>query len=366
MKTYSIEVRLKENSHRIIIGYRILPRLGKYLSSLAIGNDAVVITTPVVNKFHGKSVCDALKKSGFSVKVFEIPDGEKSKSLKEAEKLFNRISRDDVRKKNFIVALGGGVVGDLSGFVASCYKRGIPYVQIPTTLLAQIDSAIGGKVAVDLATGKNLIGAFYQPKLIFSDVSVLETLSSRQIQNGLAEAIKYGVICDKSFFEYLEKNSQNILSLVPESLMKVVGVCSRIKAEIVEKDEKETKGLRTILNFGHTLGHAIEAAGRYNQYQHGEAIAIGMGIAADISIAVGLLKIEDSARLKNLIQSVGLPIRFQNVSLSKILNAMMRDKKFAGKKNRFVLATSIGRVKVLEGVDSNIIRAAILQAQKKK
>ncbi len=365
MKTRVIEIQLKGNNHKIVVGYRILPQLGKYLLPLKIGHDAVMITTPPVNKLHGQTVCTTLRKSGFTVKVLEVPDGEKSKSLDMAGELLNKIAHYDVQKKIFIVTLGGGVVGDLSGFVASCYKRGIPYVQIPTTLLAQIDSAIGGKVAVDLSQGKNLVGAFYHPKLVLSDVAVLETLSLRQIQNGMAEAVKYGMICDREFFEYLEKNYQKILSSMPQFLMEVVCVCSRIKAGVVKRDEKETKGIRTILNFGHTIGHAIETAGRYHQYQHGEAVAVGMGVASDISVAMGILKSQDASRLKQLIQSVGLPIQLKNISVSEvneIFKAMAHDKKFTGKKNRFVLAIGIGRVRVVEDVALAVIEDSIRAA----
>ena len=359
-----IQIRLKENSHKIVVGYAVLPQLGKYLHPLKIGHDAVIITTSSINKLHGQTVCAALKKFRFTVKVCEVPDGEKSKSLECAFKLFNEIACYDVQKKIFIVALGGGVIGDLSGFVASCYKRGIPYIQIPTTLLAQIDSAIGGKVAVDLPSGKNLVGAFYHPKLVLSDVAVLETLSLRQIRNGLAEAIKYGMIGNRKFFEYLEENYKKILSLTPQFLTEVVCVCSRIKTRVVMRDEKETKGIRTILNFGHTIGHAVETALRYNQYQHGEAVAVGMGVAADISVRMGLLRSQDALRLKQLIKAVGLPTQLKNVSVNEILQAMAHDKKFIGKKNRFVLATGIGRVGVFEGVKTDVIQQTLDRARR--
>ena len=362
MTTRVMKVQLKENSHPIVVGYRIFSQLGKYLLPLKIGRDAVIITTPPIHKLHGQTVSAALKKSGFTVKILEVPDGEKSKSLAAAGELFNSIARYNVRKNIFIAALGGGVVGDLSGFVASCYKRGIPYVQIPTTLLAQIDSAIGGKVAVDLPSGKNLVGAFYHPKLVFSDTAVLETLSARQIRNGLAEAVKYGMIGNRKFFEYLEKNYPKILSLTPQFLMEVVCVCSRMKADVVMRDERETKGIRTILNFGHTVGHAVETAGRYDEYQHGEAVAVGMGVAADISVARGLLRNEDALRLKQLIRVIGLPVTFKDISIQEILKAMAHDKKFVGKKNRFVLATAIGRVRVVEDVSLAVVEDAIRAA----
>jgi len=199
----SIPVPLKANAYDIVTGHNILSKLGARLKSLKIGKDAVIITNPVIHKHHGKALISGLKKNGFSVKVLEVPAGERSKSAKTAFRLIEEIARYDCLKQVFIIAFGGGVVGDLAGYVAAAYKRGIPYVQVPTTLLAQVDSAIGGKVAIDLAVGKNLVGAFYQPKVVWSDVAVLSTLTKRQIRNGLAEVVKYGVIADQKFFKYV-------------------------------------------------------------------------------------------------------------------------------------------------------------------
>jgi 3-dehydroquinate synthase len=276
-----------------------------------------------------------------------------------ALRLIEQIAAYDVDKKIFIIALGGGVIGDLTGFVAAIYKRGIPYIQVPTTLLAQIDSAIGGKTAIDLKYGKNLVGAFYHPKLVITDTKVLTTLSRRQIQNGLAEAVKYGVIDDASLFKYIETHYARFLKGDAKVLTHIVERCSRIKARVVSADEKETKGIRTILNFGHTVGHAVEAASRYGQYQHGEAVGLGMRVAAAISCAMGCLKDADADRLNRLITSVGLPQKIEKVKLKDILERMRHDKKFVGSQNRFVLATKIGNVKVVKGIPLDIITAAI-------
>jgi 3-dehydroquinate synthase len=243
--------------------------------------------------------------------------------------------------------------------VAAVYKRGVPYVQIPTTLLAQIDSAIGGKVAIDLSVGKNLAGAFYQPKLVLSDVQFLTTLDQRQIKNGLAEAVKYGVILDQKLFAYLEKNSAKFLSLDERVLTKVVEECSRIKAAVVSKDERETKGLRMILNFGHTLGHALENAGGYHRFHHGEAVALGMRMAAHISQRKGMLEAHQAKRLNDLLTLIGLPETFKGVAQKNILDAMHHDKKFVAGKNRFVLACRIGSVKVVSDVALFLIHEAI-------
>ncbi len=356
---HSIKINLKKNSYKILVGNHILGHLGKYLKTLSLPTDALIITNWLIHKLHGRTLVSGLENNGFTAKVFCVPDGEKSKSAKIAFSLLNKIASYDAGRKIFIIAFGGGVVGDLAGFVASCYKRGVPYVQVPTTLLAQIDSAIGGKTGLDLPTGKNLVGAFYQPRLVFSDVGLLTTLSSRQLRNGLAEAIKYGMIADKNFFEFLEKKHQQILSLDSKSLTYLVFKCAGMKADVIHRDEKETQGIRTILNFGHTLGHAIEAASRYNQYQHGEAIAIGMGMAADISQKMGFLKEEDVVRLKQLISSTGLPVRLKGLTVNSIQKMMRHDKKFLGRKNRFVLAYGIGRVKVVEGIPLEVVAESI-------
>jgi 3-dehydroquinate synthase len=357
MKT--IPLKLRNNGYKIVIGSGILSKAGAMLRSLNLGTDAVIVTSAPIARRYAGVIVRSLKKGGFTAKVFEVPDGEKSKSARCAFELLERIASYDVKRKIFVVALGGGVIGDLTGYVAAVYKRGVPYVQIPTTLLAQIDSAIGGKVAIDLPAGKNLVGAFYQPKLVVSDVELLKSLSRRQIRNGLSEAVKYGVISDRSLFEYLSRNYGKLLNCEPDALEKVVVSCSRIKARIVEKDEKETKGIRTVLNFGHTVGHAIEAAGRYRNYQHGEAVALGMRVAADLSARLGLLNRKSVASINEVLSAIGLPSVIKGVSSAAILKTMEHDKKFQGKKNRFVLATGIGSVKVLEEISPSLIRKAL-------
>lgn len=354
-----VPLNLEDNSYKIVVGSEIFSEFVETIRRLRIGQDAVIITNPIIHKLHGRKLISRLKKSGFSVKVFDVPDGEKSKSVDVAVRLLAKIATHDVKKKIFIIAFGGGVIGDLAGFVAAIYKRGIPYIQIPTTFLSQIDSSIGGKTGLDLAVGKNLVGAFYQPRLVFSDTALLSTLSQRQIKNGLAEAVKYGVICDKELFEYIARNYEQLFSCNSEVLMNVILSCSRIKAKIVMKDEKETRGIRTILNFGHTIGHAIEAAAKYNYYCHGEAIAIGMVVAADISYQLGLLKRKEALRIEKVLCDIGLPVRIEKVGLAEIIKTMGHDKKFQAGKNRFVLATKIGHVKIVEGVPLSVIKKAI-------
>jgi len=354
-----IKLSLKGNGYAILIGDRILSQLGQALKALRMKEDAVVITDHIVARYHLAGVVRSLKKDGFRTKPIVVPAGEHSKSIKMAMKVLQELAAYDVMKNVFIVALGGGVVGDLAGFVAAVYKRGVPYVQVPTTLLAQIDSAIGGKVAIDLPVGKNLVGAFYQPKMVYSDVAFLSTLHRRQIRNGLAEAVKYGVIHDKNLFEFIEKNTSALLRGEKKHLVRLVEACSRIKAYVVMKDERETKGIRTILNFGHTLGHAIEAADGYNRYHHGEAIALGMRMAAEISSRLGLLNSDAAQRLNKVLTSLGLPQTVKGLKWKDILPLMLHDKKFRAGKNRFVLAKRIGQVCVKEGIPLQTIREAV-------
>lgn len=354
-----IKLKLKNNSYEILVGCGILPQLGAKAQSLQIGRDACIITNRNIFRMHGSALIAGLKRNGFSVKVFEVPDSEKSKSIQTAFHLIKKIASSDVGKRIFIIAFGGGVVGDLAGYVAAAYKRGIPYLQVPTTFLAQIDSAIGGKVGIDLESGKNLVGAFYQPKLVWSDVSLLKTLNQRQLKNGLAEAVKYGAIEDKQLFSYLEKNFNKILSGNAGALRQAVLRCSKIKAGIVSLDESEIRGIRTKLNFGHTLGHAIETAGGYHLYHHGEAIALGMRIAAFLSCRLRLLSEKDNGRLNRLLSNIGLPSKVKRRLFPGILKAMMHDKKFISGRNRFVLLAQIGKVKVLEGISLPLIKEAI-------
>lgn len=355
----NVPVNLPASRYEIVIGHKIYGGLKDLLAPLALGADCAVVTNPAIKKLHGAALSAGLKHAGFTVKFFEVPDGEKSKSAPQAFELIERIAEYNVGRKVFIVAFGGGVVGDLAGYVAASYRRGIPYLQVPTTLLAQVDSAIGGKVAVDLPAGKNLVGAFYQPWAVVSDVSVLSSLSPRQIQNGLAEVIKYGVVCDRGLFETVAKNMDKLLNLQPKITTEVVTQCSRIKAKIVMSDEKETKGVRTVLNFGHTIGHAIEAANRFQDYQHGEAVALGMRAAVDMSCQLNLLSSTDARKINEIITAAGLPTRLLHVDLGDIVRHLAHDKKFSGGKNKFVLASGIGSVKIVEGISPAVIEKAL-------
>ncbi len=354
-----IRVSLGDRSYDILIGHGLAPVSGAILKRLKVGRDAIVISNKTLAKTYFKKIENSIKKCGMSVKLELVPDSEKAKSHNILIGLLNRVGAYDKNKVPFIVALGGGVIGDLAGFAASIYKRGIPYIQIPTTLLAQVDSAIGGKVAIDLAVAKNLVGSFYQPKAVISDTSVLKSLSPRQVCNGLSECIKYGVVKDRGLFEYLENNYHKILALERDALERVIFWASKIKASIVEEDEFDRTGKRAILNYGHTIGHAIEAASNYSKrYNHGEAIAAGMVIAARISSKLGLLQESERLRIESLIKKCTLPVRIEGLKLSSIYAAHLHDKKFIHGKNRFILPTGIGSVRIVEGIaDSIIVRS---------
>jgi len=361
----NITLNLGSRSYEITIGYKTIDCLGPMLEKLNIGQDAVIITNHTIHHLHGGYISSVLSRYGYSTRFKLVPDSEKSKSSRVCLDLIEKIAAYDVRKKIFIIALGGGVIGDLAGFIASIYKRGVPYVQIPTTFLAQVDSSVGGKTGIDLSFGKNLVGSFYQPRLVLSDISFLRTLSLKQIRNGLAEVIKYGIIKDVSLFEYVEKNYSNILKLNILSLEKIVYACSKIKANVVEQDELDKTGKRAMLNLGHTIGHAIEAAAGFTKdYSHGEAVAIGIVCASDIASKLKLLKPADAKRIENLIKKVGLPVHCYGLKLDDIMQAQSHDKKFIHGKNRFILPIKIGRVVVKEDIPIKIIEDVVRRRMK--
>jgi len=356
---HKVMVNLGKRSYDIIIGSSIIRKLGPYLLKLNLGTDAYIITNTLLKDKYGAILSSVLLKNGFNCRFKTVLDSEKSKSLESAGSLINDLAKFDRKRKVFIIAFGGGVVGDLAGFIASVYKRGIAYAQIPTTLLAQVDSAIGGKTAVDLGLGKNLVGAFYQPNLVFSEINFLKSLDKRQVTSGMAEIIKYAVIKDNSLFCYLEKKHKDVFNGNPAVLERIISSCSNIKAAIVSRDEKEASGLRTILNFGHTIGHAIESACAYKNYNHGEAVGLGMITALDLSCKLGLIENRLSLRIKNLIKLYGLPVKLKGVSIDKVIGAYYHDKKFTGKQNKLVLIRGIAKPVIVKNVALSLIKEAV-------
>jgi len=328
------------------------------MASLFTSRRAIIITNPTVSNLYGAVISGSLQKAGFSVHILEVPEGEKYKSLETAAELYDRLVSLGARRFEPIVALGGGVIGDLAGFVAATYMRGVPYIQIPTSLLAQVDSSVGGKVAVNHPQGKNLIGCFYQPRAVFIDLETLATLPERQLKAGLAEVIKYSFIRNDGFLSFLEKNLNLILELNRPILLEIVKRCCQIKAKVVEEDEKDL-GTRAILNYGHTIGHAIEALGGYEKYLHGEAISIGMVGAAWIACELGFLKREEVERHEEILSRVGLPTKLSEFSESQVIDQMQWDKKWVSEKSRFVLLEKIGSPILYSDVPVSVIKKAL-------
>ncbi len=352
-----IRVSLKKGNYEIIICNRARDGLGRLIRGLNIGQDAFIVTNRKVWKILGSRIAESLKAHAFSMHTEFIPDSEKAKSFSVWSDLIKKIVSYDKGKNIFLIALGGGVVGDIAGFTASVYKRGIPYVQTPTTLLAQVDSAIGGKTAIDLPCGKNLIGSFYQPRLVFSDISVLESLPRREIKNGLAEIVKYGVIKNRRLFEYIESECADFTCSDWEY---IVGECSSVKARIIEKDEYDREGIRMLLNFGHTIGHGIEAASEYtHRYHHGEAVALGMLLEAELGTALGYTTKDTLKRIENLLLRIGLPNKISGLRVDNIIKAIGYDKKFQGARTRMVIPETIGRGIIKEGIPLELIRKTI-------
>ncbi|OIO37765.1 MAG: 3-dehydroquinate synthase [Candidatus Omnitrophica bacterium CG1_02_49_10] len=354
-----IHLDLGRNSYNIYIDTGIIKKAGRYIKNLCSNDSVAVITNRKIYSVCGSGLTRSLAASGLKYKVFTVPDAETSKSLKEVERLNTAITRSFTARHPVVVALGGGVVGDLAGFVASICKRGLPLIQIPTTLLAQLDSSIGGKVGIDTSSGKNLMGAFYQPKAVLIDPDVIRSLPPRQIRCGLAEAIKCAVITDNGLFAYIGRYHKKLLNASPASLGYVVKKCAAIKASIVERDEFDKLGIRAKLNFGHTIGHAIESAASYKRYLHGEAISIGMLSAADIAVEMGLFKGGERDRLEKLIRDVGLPVKIKGIRLDSILCSVSYDKKFSDGRSRFILPVSIGRVRLVDNVAAALIKKVV-------
>jgi 3-dehydroquinate synthase len=354
-----VKVRLGTNNYEIHIGSGLLMQTGQRLKELGFGDKLVIVTDPTVKGLYGDMLKQSLINDGFKVALLLVPEGEEQKSLETAGRLYYELTDCYAERTTPILALGGGVIGDVAGFVAATYMRGVPLIQMPTTLLAQSDSSIGGKVAVNHGQLKNKIGAFYHSRLTISDISTLKTLSPRELSDGLAEVIKYGVILDGEFFSYLEENLDKIKSLDAQVLEKVVSRSAEIKAGIVEKDELDL-GLRNILNCGHTVGHAIESVSDLKVW-HGEAVAIGMLVEARISNMLGRLDQKEVSRLKSLIARVGLPTEILDLGVEKLAQAMKHDKKVLRGKLRFALPESIGSVFITDEVSPSLIEETLAE-----
>jgi 3-dehydroquinate synthase len=356
----TIPVRLGSRSYEIEIGSGLLSRVGSRLACLTPGRQALIVTDQHVSPLYSEPLTASLAEAGFSSLRAVLEPGEASKSLGVASTIYDQLVEANADRRTVVVAVGGGVMGDLAGFVAATYARGIPFYQVPTTLLSMVDSSVGGKVGIDHPRAKNMIGAFHQPVGVTCDIDLLASLPIRQYRCGLAEVVKYGVIMDPQFFEWIEKNVVQVRDRDASMIATMVAKCCELKAQVVEEDEFETTGRRAILNYGHTFAHAFETAADYEKIQHGEAVAMGMVCAARLAERLGRIEGELVTRQRDLWSALGLPTTVPGWLLDADLVASMRkDKKARGGQLRFVLPTRLGHVSMVEGVEPSLVMEVI-------
>jgi 3-dehydroquinate synthase len=357
----TISVALGERSYPIHIGANLLGEAKLYAPHVGAGSRVAIVTNRIVAPLYLDRVRQALAKVGAQAVPVLVDDGEQAKSWAVLDHVIDTMLQARLGRDGLVIALGGGVVGDLAGFAAAVYQRGIPFIQAPTTLLAQVDSSVGGKTAINHLRGKNMVGAFHQPLAVLADVATLETLPERELRAGVAEVIKHAFILDLEFITWLEANVDQLLARDRAALEHAVRRSCELKAQVVAADERES-GLRAILNFGHTFGHAIEAGIGYGQWLHGEAVATGMVMAAELSARAGSLRREDAERVKALIGRAGLPLRGPQLAIERYLELMQVDKKASGGRIRFVLLEALGRATVRSDLDVRLVRESIAAA----
>jgi len=358
-KDIACMVETRTQSYPIFVGYGLLDKLGEKMKQAALSGTATIISDENVFSLYGSKVEGILKDAGFAVNSFVVPPGEETKSMDYAIKIYDFLVEHRAERDDIIIALGGGMVGDLAGFVAATFLRGMPWVQVPTSLVAMVDASVGGKVGVNHPEGKNLIGAFYQPNLVLADPQTLTTLPQRELVSGWAEVIKHGMILDEEFVQFLESNVDRLTKLEPKLLTRAIARSAAIKAQVVSQDEKEREGKRTILNYGHTMAHGLEAATQYKRFLHGEAVAIGMVGAAKLSQRLGLLPSAVVERQQSLLQKFGLPTGFSGLDLTEITRAMELDKKTKEKAIRWVLLQDIGKAVIRSDVPQQEVLAVL-------
>ena len=370
VERHKINVRLDESvattqpaarSYTIHVGDTILQDIGGLLKTDCVQR-AVIVSDQSVNATHAKTVAEALQDAAITIDQLTIPSGEASKSLAEAERLWNEFARLKIDRKTAILAVGGGVIGDLTGFVAATFSRGLDFWQVPTTLVAQVDSAIGGKTGVNLPAGKNLVGAFWQPRGVVADISTLTTLPDREYVSGLAEVVKYGMILDTDFFHWLEDNALRVRDREKRSVAHIVRRSAELKTLVVERDEREITGLRACLNYGHTFAHAFETATGYGTLLHGEAVSLGMMAAASLACSMNRIDQLVVDRQQKLLETLGLPVStttLNGIEDNDLLGIMSRDKKSIGGKLRFILPSTIGEVETVDNVCHEFVISAI-------
>ncbi|MGE5396660.1 MAG: 3-dehydroquinate synthase [Chitinophagales bacterium] len=353
-----LRVDLGQRSYNIAIKEGILSETGKFLKQVTAQDRVMLVTNPTVHAFYGNKIMESLIENNFRVVLAEVPDGEKYKTVEQLEKVIDLAVDNKFDRGSLLLTLGGGVIGDLGGFAAAIYQRGIDFVQIPTTLLAQVDSSVGGKVAVNHPRAKNMIGAFHQPRLVIIDPETIRTLPDREYRAGLAEVVKYGIINDEDFFRYLEDNTEPVNERDLKTIKEVIAASCRIKSEIVENDEREG-GQRALLNLGHTFGHAIENRAGYGTYSHGEAVAIGISLASSLAHQIGILSNADEQRIKLLLKNLHIDTTMPDYPTKDLVDTMYQDKKILGGKLRLVLPDAIGHALILEDISRTQIEDII-------
>jgi 3-dehydroquinate synthase len=355
-----VTVRLVPRGYDIVVERGALATVGARLRALAVGSRAALFTAPSILRLHGKPVVDSLEEAGFHVTVVELPEGEAAKTLDVAARGWDALLEAGLDRTSTVLALGGGAVGDLAGFVAGTYMRGVNFVQLPTTVLAQVDASIGGKTAINHPAAKNTIGVFHQPRLVLADPSAVVTLPEREFRSGLAEIVKHGIVLDAAYFEEVEAGAARLGARDPETLERVIGGSCRLKASVVERDERESS-LRHVLNYGHTIGHALEAVTGYARWTHGEAVAIGIAAEARLARRRGLADAATVERQERLLTAVGLPVRGEPVDAAGVLGALRHDKKSRDGQVPFVLAPRIGTFTVVHDVTDEEVLAALAE-----
>lgn len=359
MSPDTLTVPLGDRSYPILIGRNWFGQLGPALRERVSNERVLVVSDNRVNDLYGETVLTSLTNAGLLAEVFVVPEGEQTKTLDTCTDIYTFLLANNYSRETLLVALGGGVVGDLTGFVAATYMRGVPFVQVPTTLLAMVDSSVGGKTGVNHPLGKNMIGAFHQPLLVFIDLACLGTLAPVEFRAGFAEVVKYGVIRDSDFFAFCESEREAVFALDPQALQRAVKTSCTIKAEIVSADEREA-GLRAILNFGHTVGHAVESLTNYSLYKHGEAVAIGMVAAGRLAVRMGCFESSEQERLERVLAQSDLPVSIPSqVETDDLIERLRKDKKVRHGRVRFVLPEAIGRVRVESDFSPAMLREVL-------
>ena len=353
-----VDVNLGSRSYRIVVASGALQSVGERLRKLRLGSRAALVSDAGIMRLYGKTVVASLEAAGFTVTTIDVPEGESAKTLPVAEHCWDQLLTAGLDRTSTVLALGGGAVGDVAGFAAATYMRGINFVQLPTTVLAQVDASIGGKTAIDHPLGKNMIGAFHQPRLVVVDPAVARTLPEREFRSGLAEIVKHGIVLDADDFAELERDLAPLAARDLGVLERIIGGSCRLKASVVERDEREAE-LRHVLNYGHTIGHALEAATGYVRYAHGEAVALGIVAEARLARSLGIADDDTTTRQERMLATLGLPVRAPSIDVEPIVAAMSRDKKAKDGRVPFVLAPRIGTFRIVYDVPAADVRAAI-------